>query len=279
MPTSEFEEFAVEYDGLKITGRAAGCGGPVFVFVHGFPDFWGSLVPLAEALNPAGRNVFLDLPGYNNAAVAISADDLQITRVAAGLDAAIRSVCGGEVTWVGHDWGGAIAWWLWLRRASGFKAFVSMSAPHPASFFRSMNDPAQWETSAYARELAKPDAGAALDIEVLSRWAGGSDHRDRLLQVLRRSSPQAMAGYYRANYPQRQDVDPGKIPVGEVPFLLAYGIDDPYIATTTFSGSADYGGGLLSLAPVSGGHFIHYFQMAEVSDAIQDWRKNVGQAE
>jgi len=241
------------------------------VFLHGIPDFWASLLPLAEKLNPSGQNIFLDLPGFNGSQSPDRLTGLRIDRVVPALQLAISRLSREPVVFVGHDWGGVFAWWLWLTRATGIDRFVTISAPHPAAFVKSMSDDVQWTMSGYARNLATMPEPIDLDLPALASWPMDAAHREALLEALQRSDPNAIAGYYRMNYPLARNYEISGVPGGCVPLLLLYGRSDPYVAETTFLGALDFANDKLEVGAIDGGHFIHLLQVPEVAAAVKKW--------
>lgn len=273
--TLDVREYRFRNRGTRVSYRTIGDGGPVFVFLHGFPDFWESLMPLARRINPTGTSVFLDLRGCNEAGQPDEPKAYGILAVASDAAALARALGRRHMIFVGHDWGGAVGWWLWMQGAEGYRAFVSISAPHPSALLAGMQDEEQWQASTYAREIAAGGTREGFDMTRLAEWSNDPSHRARLVAALERSSAFAMASYYAQNYPRTRDARLDGLPAGRAPFLLVYGATDPYMMADTFERSRDYGGDRVSVAAVEGGHFVHVAQTDAVSDSIKRWLVNV----
>ncbi|MDN2578993.1 alpha/beta hydrolase [Aquibium sp. ELW1220] len=268
-------EYCLRRPNNLTTYRTIGDGGPVFVFLHGFPDFWESLIPLSKRLNPTGTNVFFDLRGYNGTPPLAAPEAYRILDVARDFSDLASNLGASDMVFVGHDWGGAVAWWLWMMAAPKFRAFVSIAAPHPSALFAGMADDGQWQASAYARTIAARDRHEVFEMDRLAYWCNDETHRTRLVAALERSSSFAMASYYNQNYPRARDMCLEGLPSGPAPFLLVYGAADPYILAGTFERSAQFGGAQVSIAVVSGGHFVHVTETDMVSETINRWLADV----
>ena len=132
--------------------------GPLVLLLHGFPEFWYSwrnqIPPLAER----GFHVVApDLRGYNlsDKPEGVAAYDLdQLAADVAGL----ADHFGREKFAVaGHDWGGAVAWWLAGLQPARVARLAALNAPHPAVWIEAMrNDPVQKRKSSYVRMFQLP---------------------------------------------------------------------------------------------------------------------------
>jgi pimeloyl-ACP methyl ester carboxylesterase len=256
---------------MVVSGRFSGSCGPVALCLHGFPDFWASLEPLASRINPNGRNVFLDLRGFGDSASRGPGHDYRLSSVANDITAAIDWLGVDKVTFVGHDWGAAVGWLLWMRNPAAIARYFLLSSPNPYAFFEAMQDPQQWEMSAYARDLARSESGEALEIAELSRWTDNPNHREALKDALSKSSPSARSGYYGQNYPQSKKAFDLPVVKGKRPLLLVYGMDDPYIASRSYELSRSFATEDCRIRGINGGHFIHFNNSDEVADIFHEW--------
>jgi pimeloyl-ACP methyl ester carboxylesterase len=142
----------VEAAGVRLHLVEAGppAGAPV-VLLHGFPEFHFGWRHQIDALAAAGYRVLApDQRGYNLSdkprGLAAYSLDMLAADVAALLDG------GGHqrAFVVGHDWGGAVAWWLAVTRPERVAGLVSINAPHPAVMRRFLRyDRAQRRRSRY----------------------------------------------------------------------------------------------------------------------------------
>ncbi len=110
--------------------------GPLVVLLHGFPEFWYSWRYQIPVLARHFRVVAPDQRGYNLTEKPPHGYDIgTLTTDVAEL---IRSLGYQHAHVVGHDWGGAVAWWLAITRPEMVDRLVIMNAPHPAAFRRAM---------------------------------------------------------------------------------------------------------------------------------------------
>lgn len=129
--------------------------GPLVVLLHGFPEFWYAWRHQIPALAAAGfRAVAPDLRGYN---LSDKPAGVRAYRVEALLDdlAGLIALLGeGEeeprAHVVGHDWGGAFAWYAPLFCPERLRSLTLLNAPHPLAFRRELKtNPAQRKKSSY----------------------------------------------------------------------------------------------------------------------------------
>lgn len=261
-------------DQTIISGRVVGSDGEAFLFLHGFPDFWASLEPLASRINPDGRNMFLDLRGFGDGAAGRPQHDYRLSSVAEDVTAAIDWLGLDNVTFVGHDWGAAVGWLLWMKDPAGIARYFLLSSPNPYAFFEAMQDPRQWEMSAYARDLALARNDTVIDVAELARWSDDPDHRLALEVALARSSIPARFGYYAQNYPHSRKAPDIPAVKGRKPISLVYGRDDPYIASRSYELSRSYTNDNCRIRGIDGGHFIHFKNADDVANIFLEWIKD-----
>ena len=113
--------------------------GDIVILLHGFPETKASWDDVLPGLVAAGFRVLApDQRGYSPRARpegrrAYVADSL-VSDVLALADAA-----GAErVHVVGHDWGGAVAWYCTMWHPERVKTMTSLATPHPTALTRSM---------------------------------------------------------------------------------------------------------------------------------------------
>src|SRR5438874_4767583 len=105
--------------------------GPLIVLLHGFPEFWFSWRHQIPALAAAGFRVLApDLRGYNESDKPRGVANYDIDVLSGDVAALIQHAGADRATVVGHDWGGAIAWHLALRRPDLIDRLIVLNAPH-----------------------------------------------------------------------------------------------------------------------------------------------------
>ncbi len=113
--------------------------GPLVLLLHGFPEFWYSWRNQIPALAAAGfRAVAPDLRGYNLSEKPPGVAAYSISNLADDVAGLVRAL-GEESAFVaGHDWGGALAWYLPLLHPGLVRKLAILNAPHPAAFRREL---------------------------------------------------------------------------------------------------------------------------------------------
>lgn len=224
----------------------AGSGPPV-IFVHGFPAFWYIWFDQMEALSQCRRVIAIDAPGANLSAKPASTDYYRIENLADRLDAVIAQLAPDEqVTLVGHDWGGVLAWSYAERDSERIERLAIFSAA-PFDLVISMlaNDTEQRARSSYMERflpLSLDDirtqgiAARMFEIgyrEMIGRGVLAPEEGD----VIRRAiadpvTINAGMNWYRANVPAFAKIEPAihawpaENALTSVPTLLIRGGDD-----------------------------------------------------
>lgn len=125
--------------------------GPLLILLHGFPEFWYGWRRQIPYFASAGYRVWApDQRGYN-------LSDKPRGIAAYGLDALAADVVGlidaagqEKAFLVGHDWGGAAAWWVATKYPQRLEKLVVMNAPYGSVMTRSLRqNPAQRRKSWY----------------------------------------------------------------------------------------------------------------------------------
>lgn len=207
--------------------------GEVVILLHGYPETKASWDGVVPGLTAAGYRVLApDQRGYSPRARpsgrrAYAADNL-VSDVLALADAAGTD----RFHVVGHDWGGAVAWYCAMWHPARVATVTSLATPHPTAFARSWVTSAQLLRSWYflfyqLPRLPEWTASSAFGRqrfrETLLRSGLPEDKLDTYMAVL--DEPGAMTAainWYRAvpfTPPTRQ------VPVS-VPTLYIYGTKD-----------------------------------------------------
>lgn len=111
--------------------------GSLVLLLHGFPEFWYGWRGQIPFLAAAGYRVWApDQRGYNlsDKPKAISSYDLnELAKDVIGL---IDAAGHDRAFLVGHDWGGAVAWWVALHYPDRLRKLVILNAPHPSAMYK-----------------------------------------------------------------------------------------------------------------------------------------------
>jgi len=243
---------SVAANGIRLHVARAGAG-PLILFLHGFPEYWGMWRPLLEHFGARGWcAVAPDLRGYNLSDKPAAVEAYRVKPLVADVLALAARYTKEKFVLVAHDWGGAVAWSVAISHPERLSRLVMLNSPHPYVFWRELcANPAQREASAYMTLFRLAKAERVLSANGFARllaWFPGldPDYRRGLLEAW--SQPGALSGglnYYRASplYPPTAD-DPGpqKLQlkpedfVVRVPTLVLWGERDPALLTGCLDG-------------------------------------------
>jgi pimeloyl-ACP methyl ester carboxylesterase len=130
--------------------------GPVVVLLHGFPQRGTCWFRVTELLNGRGyRTLAPDQRGYSSAARPRGRHAYRLPALVGDVEALLR-LAGEPVHLVGHDWGSVVAWATAAQHPELTASLVTVSAPHPRAFRRSLFTSAQAARSVYAAAFQLP---------------------------------------------------------------------------------------------------------------------------
>jgi pimeloyl-ACP methyl ester carboxylesterase len=132
--------------------------GPLVFLLHGFPEFWYSwrnqIPPLAK---PGYHVVAPDQRGYNVSDKPKGAASYDLDLLASDVLGLADHFRQEKFAVAGHDWGGAIGWWLAGQHAPRIRRLAALNAAHPAVWLQAMRDhPVQKRKSKYVRFFQLP---------------------------------------------------------------------------------------------------------------------------
>ena len=116
--------------GVKIHYASLG-EGPLVVMIHGFPDFWYTWRDQMEALATDFKVVAIDLRGYNLSDRPEGVEQYAMPLLVGDVAAVIRHLGKESAIIVGHDWGGAVAWYFALNLPQMTERLVILNLPPP----------------------------------------------------------------------------------------------------------------------------------------------------
>ncbi|MAC24919.1 MAG: epoxide hydrolase [Myxococcales bacterium] len=135
--------------GVRLHWVAKGSG-PLVVLLHGFPEHWYGWRHAIEPLVEAGYRVLApDLRGYNLSSKPAEVDAYHPEVLGDDVAALLDALGASEATVVGHDWGGAAAWFFAMRHPEKLTKLVVMNMPHPVVFAEAWKTLRQKLRSAY----------------------------------------------------------------------------------------------------------------------------------
>lgn len=278
-PDLAWRERYADCGGVRLHVVEAGPpSGPPVVLLHGFPEFWWGWRRQIPALASAGWRVAVpDLPGYNLSDKPGGLRPYGLDALSDLLAALLAGLGGEPVPLIGHDWGGALAWWAALRAPERIARLAVLNAPHPAVFRRALwRDASQRRRARYMlyfqlprlpeRKLAAADFRPFRSIFRRSSRPGTfrEEDLDRYVEAARR--PGALTGmlaWYRAAL-RRPPARPPHRWV-EPPLLLLWGLEDSALAPGLVAPSlARCRRGEAALIE-GAGHWVHHEAAAEVN--------------
>ncbi|HLE70595.1 MAG TPA: alpha/beta hydrolase, partial [Vicinamibacteria bacterium] len=113
-------------NGVRIHYASLGQG-PLVVMLHGFPDFWYSWRDQMEVLSSDFQTVAIDLRGYNLSDKPAGVESYAMPLLVGDVAAVIRHLGKDKAIVVGHDWGGAVAWYLALTQPQMVEKLVILN--------------------------------------------------------------------------------------------------------------------------------------------------------
>jgi pimeloyl-ACP methyl ester carboxylesterase len=231
----------VEAGGIRFEVYEAGdpASDRLALCLHGFPEHaysWRHQLPLLARL---GYRVWApNQRGYGNTSRPIGVEHYAIDRLVDDVGALIDAAGCREVTLIGHDWGGVVAWMSALRKVRPIDRLVVMNLPHPRRFAEGLRTLRQIARSWYAiffqiprlpEKLLTMRGGRAIDQAFLGMAVNKERFPDEVLEVYRRNALQAgaataMVNWYRATRLGGLDLDDLRaLPRLDTPTLLVWG--------------------------------------------------------
>jgi epoxide hydrolase 4 len=272
--------------GVRLHYKIAGSG-PLVLFVHGFPGWWGLWRHAMAALADRFTVAAMDMRAYNLSDKPLDPAAYGMGNLIGDIRAVIEHSGRRRATVVGHDWGGAAAWLLATTMPEFVERLVVVNIPHPWALARELHDnPEQQRMSRYAQELRRPDAisrrfpqqlgGGPFAAEALARLLarpGSADHA-RHVVAMRRSSLWGAASYYRETWAAEPYPAPPPPPVGTVrtPTLVIWGREDDAFAESCLDGTSRIIAAPLRTEHVDGaGHFVMNDARERFNRALRSW--------
>jgi pimeloyl-ACP methyl ester carboxylesterase len=119
-------------DAIALSVHEQGSGFPV-VLLHGFPELafsWRYQIP---ALAQAGfRAIAPDQRGFGSSDIPANIEDYDIVHLAGDIAALLDALGIDRAVFLGHDWGGAVAWAMPLLHPDRTAGVISLCTPYRA---------------------------------------------------------------------------------------------------------------------------------------------------
>lgn len=230
----------LDTNGVRLHVVTAGpSDGPLVVLLHGFPEFWYGWLPQIEHLAARGYRVLApDQRGYNTSDKPAEVAAYRLDILGEDIRGLIRAMGRTKAFLVGHDWGGAVSWWLAGTSPELIERAVVLNMPHPAVLRRKMlRDFGQLKRSWYIglfqlpllpERLLTQDRGARM-AEMMRRTSAPGAFSDADLERYRDAWQQpgaarGMLSWYRT-LSRAPLPEPPSLQL-EVPLLMLWGEQD-----------------------------------------------------
>lgn len=204
-------------------------GRPVLL-LHGFPEAAIAWRFQVAALGEKGfRAVAVDQRGYSPGVRPERPAEYGISELVADVVAIADTLGWSRFDLVGHDWGGAVAWWTATDHPHRLRSLTVVSTPHPAALATALKtDEDQANRSRYMTEWratpATEKAMLADDAHALRRIFGRDVPRDAVDDyILRLQEPGALTAalnWYRSGRP------PAALGTVDTPVLYVWPTED-----------------------------------------------------
>lgn len=267
--------------GVKIHYAEVG-EGPLIVMIHGFPDFWYSWRHQMDGLKDAYRVVAIDQRGYNLSDQPDGVENYDMNLLVSDVVAVVNHLGEEKATIVGHDWGGAVAWYVAALVPEVVDKLIILNLPHPTGIANAARNNAEaFAGTNYTQVFRQgtpddPDIffGNPMTPQTLSGWVTDPDARPMYIEAFERSDFTAMLNYYKQNYP---DTSEGEFPVRSIPditssTLIFHGLEDTALHSDGLNNTWDWIDNDLTIVTVPGaGHFVQQDAAELVTTTMRSW--------
>ena len=267
---------------------------PALIFLHGFPESHRTWRHQIAHFSGRFRCIAPDQRGYRGSSKPQDVASYTADKLAGDIFQLADALGVERFTIVGHDWGGAIAWFVAvLGQASRVERAVIANAPHPAVFQRLIwLDPVQRAASQYMRTFRDTAndglvrefglvgmLGKAFDPGLLSNGMEAAE-RDLLLAGWQdRDAAFGMLNWYRAGTFDVPPLDapyalpagwtPPRLPKLSIPTLVIWAMDDVALPPCNLAGLEDRVEQLTVVPVPDCGHFVTW-QAPDAVNAAMD---------
>ncbi len=132
-PTEFPEPTMISVNGVQLEVFEAGrehAGNPI-VLCHGWPEHAYSWRHQMPALAAAGYHVIVpNQRGYGNSSRPTDVSDYDIEHLTGDLVGLLDHFGYDDATFIGHDWGAMVVWWLTMLHPSRVQRLINLSVPY-----------------------------------------------------------------------------------------------------------------------------------------------------
>jgi pimeloyl-ACP methyl ester carboxylesterase len=264
---------------------------PPIVLVHGFPEShrtWRGIAPLLE---DRFRLIMPDQRGFGGSDRPQDVDAYQTKIIVEDLFALADALGIAGFAFVGHDWGGAVAWAAAIGGNPRVERLAIVNSPHPVIFQKSLIESAEQRTaSQYITAFRTPgfeQAIEAMGFEAFFEKSFGAhvdlalipeaEKRQYIAEWSQPGAMTAMLNWYRASplvVPPPLLTVPipdwvlGAFPKVRVPTLVIWGMRDPALLPLQLDGLDRLVEDLTIIRLPKAGHFAPWETPEPVADAL-----------
>ena len=288
-----FESCFVDVNNVRLHYVSVGQG-PLILFVHGFPEFWGEWEAQLIEFSKDHQAVALDMRGYNQSSKPVDIKEYAVGELVQDLKALAEHLGHRRMILVAHDWGGAVAWSFANSHPQMLERLVIINSPHPGVFARELlHNKEQQKASAYMRSFREPGIEKILsenDYALLkdvmfkagSQWEFTEDDRKKYVAAWAQTG--ALTGglnYYRVSplYPPESEEErarlqgiadlPREVFAVKVPTLVIWGEADTALLPALLDGVDEYVKDLTIKRIPDGSHWVVHEQPDNVNRLIR----------
>ena len=284
----------IELDVLDVGPLEGQRDAPALIFLHGFPESHRTWRHQIAHFSARFRCIAPDQRGYRGSSKPQDVASYTPDKLAGDVFQLADSLGIGEFTVVGHDWGGAIAWFVaTLGQGSRVTRAVIANAPHPAIFQRLVwTDPVQRKASQYMRIFRdKANDGLVREMGLIGMLAkafdpkllsGDMEPAERDMQLADwqdRDAAFGMLNWYRAGlldvppldapYALPQGWSPPALPRLTIPTLVIWAMDDVALPPCNLDGLEEIVNDLTLVKVPDCGHFVTWQAAGAVNAAMK----------
>lgn len=232
------------HDGLVFDVHSWGPpDGRPLIALHGFPQTATSWAAVADRLAEKGVRVLApNQRGYSPGARPQQIEAYRMDRLAGDVLAMADAAGVDRFDLVGHDWGGAVAWYLASRHDDRVRTVCVASTPHPRAFLRSLRGPQalkSWYMAMFQLPWLPETLLGARHGAVATRMfgsSGASDAQDMGRLLSDRRTATATINWYRAMR-LRDAPSAGRV---RIPTLYVWSTDDVALGRTAAELTGEY---------------------------------------
>ena len=281
--TPELAHQYARVNGIRMHYVTAGAGPPVLL-LHGFPEFWYAWRNQIPALAERFTVIAPDLRGYNETDRPNWGYETDV--LVADVVGLLAALGHERAAVVGHDWGGALAWFTAMAHPQRVARLAVLNCPHPAIFGQALRtNPRQLLRSWYMGFFQLPflpemmlsaDNYAAIDriFRGAERRPGTFSDEDLAEYKRALSQPGALTAalnYYRAGWRAMERVVGDNVPIITAPTILIWGEDDLALGKELTEGTERYASDLAKHFIPNCSHWVQHEQSIRVNELLLDF--------